>query len=668
MVSARASRRQLPRTLATALTIAALLGIAGGLTGPTTAADPSATAPTQGLAAAPTPSLVATPRPSPIPIPDPSAVATWMDAARSPDERARALLGVMTTDEKIGQMTQLEQGSVGPTGVAYLLLGSVLSGGGGAPPRSDDASSWYRMVEGFQGGALSTRLGIPMLYGVDAVHGHNNVKGATIFPHAVGLGATGDAALIERIGRATAEEVAATGIRWDFGPVVAVPQDVRWGRTYEGFGEDPGQVSALASALIRGLQGASLTATDAVAATAKHFLGDGGTSFGSSTTDTYLLDQGVTDVDEATLRAIHLPPYRAAVDAGVRIVMASFSSTRDGKVHGDKHLLTDVLKEELGFTGFVVSDWGAVDQVDPDYPTAVAKAIDAGIDMVMVPYDGPRFQDAVRAGLAAGTIEPSRVDDAVLRILRVKFELGLFEHPMPPAGSEAVVGAADHRALARQAVAESQVLLSTAPDVLPIRPMDSVLLTGPGADDIGIQSGGWTITWQGAPGDITPGTTIREALQARLGDRLTYAGPRQLPDVGHKDVGIVVLAEPPYAEGKGDSRTLAVGGGDLLQQMRTKVDRLVVVILSGRPVILDQVLPVADAVVASWLPGTEGAGVADALTGDAPFTGTTPYTWPRTPTDAPRTGQAACEGAVFPLRFGLDASGRLLGPAACTRP
>ncbi len=652
--------------------MALLVVVAAGPTSPTSAVTPTAAA---SPAAAAAPSAPApgdrpdiTPRPAPIPTPDPSAVAVWTDPTRAPDERARALLGEMTTDEKIGQMTQLEQGSVGPAGVTYLLLGSVLSGGGGAPARSDDAAAWYQMVEAFQQGALSTRLRIPMLYGVDAVHGHNNVKGATIFPHAVGLGATNDAALIERIGRATAKEVAATGIRWDFGPVVAVPQDIRWGRTYEGFGEDPAQVSTLSSALIRGLQGANLTDSSAVAATAKHYLGDGGTRYGTSTTDTYLLDQGVTDVDEATLRAIHLPPYQAAVDAGVRIVMASFSSTREGKVHGDRHLLTDVLKGELGFTGFVVSDWGAVDQVEPDYPTAVAKAIDAGIDMVMVPYDGPRFQDAVRAGLAAGTIDPSRIDDAALRILRVKFELGLFEHPMPPAGMEAVVGSADHRALARQAVAESQVLLSTTPDVLPIRPTDSVLLAGPGADDIGTQSGGWTITWQGARGDITPGTTIREALEARLGDRLSYATAAQIPDVAHADVGIVVLAEQPYAEGKGDTRTLAIGASDLVTEMRLKVDRLVVVVLSGRPVILDPVLPVADAVVAAWLPGTEGTGVADVLVGDAPFTGTTPYTWPRTPADAPRTGKAACEGAVFPVRYGLDASGRLLGPAACPLP
>ncbi len=303
--------------------------------------------------------------------PSASAATDWHDESLPPDVRAEALLAEMTIDEKIGQMTQLEKDSVDPAGVTNLLLGSVLSGGGGSPPKND-ADGWYAMVEAYQEAALATRLGIPILYGVDAVHGHGNVVGATIFPHNVGLGAANDPALVEQIGRATAVEMAATGIRWNFGPVLAVPQDVRWGRTYEGFSEDPLIVAELGSAFIRGLQGDDLTATDSAAATAKHFVGDGGTAWGSSTTAGYAIDQGVTDVDEATLRAIHMTPYEDAIDAGVRIVMASFSSTGAGKVHGDHHLLTEVLKGELGFTGFVVSDWAGVDQVDPNYDTAVA--------------------------------------------------------------------------------------------------------------------------------------------------------------------------------------------------------------------------------------------------------------------------------------------------------
>ena len=566
------------------------------------------------------------PLPSVADTPPPAAV-DWHDATQPVEARVEALLAEMTIDEKIGQMTQLEQGSVDPAGVKDLLLGSVLSGGGGAP-QQNDAEGWYAMVDAYQQAALSTRLGIPMLYGVDAVHGHNNVPGATIFPQQVGLGAAADPDLVERIGHATAAEMAATGIRWDFGPVVAVPQDVRWGRTYEGYGEDPILVSDLGSAFIRGLQGTDPTASDSALATAKHFVGDGGTTFGSSTTPGYLIDQGVvTDLDEETFRAIHLAPYEAAVEAGVRVVMASFSSTSAGKVHGDHHLITELLKGELGFTGFVVSDWGGIDQVDPDYDAAVAKAITAGIDMVMVPYDGRRFQDAVRAGLERGDILGTRVDDAVRRILRVKFEMGLFEQPMPPTGHASDVGSAADRELAREAVAESLVLLKTKRGVLPLDASDgTVLLAGRGADDIGLQSGGWTITWQGSPGDITPGTTIAEALTDRLGDRLTVDAGGHFPAGTRAGTGIVVVAEPPYAEGEGDSATLALPAADLatVARVRKLVDRLVVVVLSGRPVMLDEVLPSADAVVAAWLPGTEGGGVADVLLGDAPFRGTTP--------------------------------------------
>ncbi len=573
----------------------------------------------------------------------------------------------MTIDEKIGQMTQLEKGSVDPQGVADLLLGSVLSGGGGAPT-PNDAAGWYAMVKAYQDAALGTRLGIPMLYGVDAVHGHNNVVGATIFPHQVGLGAAHDPDLMLRIGHATAAEMAATGIRWDFGPVVAVPQDVRWGRAYEGYGEDPTAVSTLASAFITGLQGDDLAKQTSAAATAKHFVGDGGTAWGSSTTPGYSIDQGVVpDMDEETFDAIHLAPYRAALDAGARIVMASFSSTGDGKVHADHHLLTEVLTGDLGFTGFVVSDWAGVDQVDPDYDTAVAKAISAGVDMVMVPTDGARFQAAVKAGLDAGAITEERIDDAVARILAVKFEMGLFEDPMPPEAADQL-GSDAHRAIAREAAGKSAVLLKTAPGLLPLSATEGdVLVAGSGADDIGLQSGGWTISWQGSGGPTTPGTTIVDDLRARLGDRLVYAGARAIPDGTHAQTGIVVVAEPPYAEGVGDSATLALPDADLatIDAVRPLVDRLVVVIVSGRPVVLDRILPAADAVVAAWLPGTEGAGVGDVLFGDRPFTATTPYTWPLTPDDAPRTGKAACDGAVFPLGYGLDAAAAPLGPAAC---
>jgi beta-glucosidase len=401
-----------------------------------------------------------------------------------------------------------------------------------------------------------------------------------------------------------------------------------------------------------------------VLGTAKHFGGDGGTAWGSSTTNGYAIDQGVTDVDPATFDAIHLAPYRAAIDAGARIVMASFSSTAAGKVHADRHLLTDVLKGDLGFSGFVVSDWAGVDQVDPDYTTAVARSIMAGIDMVMVPSDGTRFADAVRTGLAAGAIDQARIDDAVARILRVKFELGLFETPVP-AGDPSSLGSAAHRALASEAAGRSAVLLQTTAAILPLSNDDRVLLAGSGADDIGRQSGGWTISWQGSDGPITAGTTIAAALRARLDDRLARFDPADA--ITRAPIGIVVVSEPPYAEGVGDSATLALPSPDLeaVAAVRPHVDRLVVVVLSGRPVLLDEILPLADAVVAAWLPGTEGDGVVDVLYGDVPFEATSPFTWPRTPEDAPRTGKDPCDGAAFPRGFGLRADGSPLGPDAC---
>lgn len=593
----------------------------------------------------------------------------WMDATKSADDRVAALLAEMTLDEKIGQMTQIEKNSIDAANSAAYNLGSILSGGGGYPdPNTPQA--WYDMVNTYQQAALGTRLGIPIIYGVDAVHGHNNVVGATIFPQNVGMGATGDPALVQQVCSATALEMNATGVRWDFGPVVAVPQDIRWGRTFEGYSENTDLVSRLGTACIKGLQGSSLSADNTSAATAKHFIGDGGTAFGTSTangpTGPYLLDQGVDQMDEATLLKLFLPPYQAAIENGARIVMISYSSTTAGKVHGDRHLITDILKGQLAFTGFVVSDWGGVDQVVSDYSAALAQAINAGIDMVMVPTDYVRFITTMKSVVQAGTIEQDRIDDAVTRILRVKFEMGLFEKPMPAAGKESEVGSDANRAIARAAVAASAVLLKTSPNVLPIAASGKVLLAGEGANDIGIQSGGWTITWQGSAGQITSGTTLQGALRARLGDNLTYDRNAAFPAGTKADIGIVVVAERPYAEGVGDSSTLALPNEDvaLLAKVRPLVNKLVVVVISGRPMVLSDVAS-ADAVVEAWLPGTEATGLADVLLGDRPFVGTTPYTWPKTAADAPRVGKSACDGAVYPVGYGVDATGKLLGPAAC---
>jgi beta-glucosidase len=590
-----------------------------------------------------------------------------MDATKSVDDRVAALLSQMTLAEKIGQMTQI-QNKIDPSIVTQFALGSILSGGGGAPAAGNTLQAWYDMVNGYQQAALGTRLGIPMLYGIDAVHGNNNVFGATIFPHNVGMGATHDPALVTKECAAVAQEMNAVGIRWTFGPVIAVPQDIRWGRTYEGYSENTDLVSQLGTACVQGFQGSSLSAADTAAATLKHFIGDGGTAYGSSHTSNYILDQGVDPMDEATLLKLFLPPYQAAVKAGARIVMTSYSSTTAGKVHGDKHLITDILKTQLAFTGFVVSDWGGVDQVVPgDYAKSVAQSINAGIDMVMVPDDYMKFITTMTSLVQGGTIPQSRIDDAVSRILRVKFEMGLFENPMPAAGKLDEVGSAANRALASQAVSESAVLLKTSANVLPIASTgQKVLLSGQGADDIGVASGGWTISWQGAPGPIESGTTLKGALASKLGDNLIYAPSGAFADGTKADVGVVVVSEQPYAEGVGDSSTLQLPANDLalIAKMRPLVTKLVVVVISGRPMLLDD-FSSADAVVAAWLPGTEAEGLADVLLGAKPFVGTTPYTWPKTVTDAPRVGKTACDGAVYPVGYGLDATGKLLGPAAC---
>ncbi len=598
----------------------------------------------------------------------------WMDATKTVDQRVAALLAQMTLDEKIGQMTQIEKGSIDPAGSARALLGSVLSGGDGNPVGANNAQNWYSMVNAYQQAALGTRLGIPILYGVDAVHGDAHLTGTTIFPHNIGLGATHDAALVQQTCQVTAAEMNASGVRWTFGPVVAVPQDVRWGRTYEGYSENTDLVGQLGVACLKGFQGKSLSDPNTVVADPKHYIGDGGTAYGSSTVQgakgPYLLDQGVDQIDNATIEKLFLPPYEAAVKNGARIIMTTFSGTQTGgKVTGDKYWITDVLKSRLGFNGFVVSDWQAIDQIDPsDYQASVKQALNAGEDMAMVPQDAAKFQRTLKGLVGSNDVSQARIDDAVTRILRVKFEMGLFENPMPPSGNAGSVGSAANRAVARQAVSESAVLLKTTGNVLPIaRTGTSVLLAGQGADDIGISSGGWTLSWQGQAGNVTPGTTLRAALQAQLGASLKYDSAGNFGANTKADVGIVVVAERPYAEGVGDSATLALPDADVsvIARVRPLVKKLVVVVMSGRPVLLGGVANQADALVAAWLPGTEDEGLADVLLGDKAFTGTTPYTWPKTVGDAPRIGKTACQGAVYPYGYGLDAAGKLLGVPAC---
>ena len=594
------------------------------------------------------------------------------------ETKVKDLLAQMTLAEKIGQMTQPEKGSVRPGDVAALGLGSVLSGGGGNPTPNTPAA-WADMVGAFQAEALASRLGIPLLYGVDAVHGHNNVRGATIFPHLVSLGATGDADLVRRVARATAVECAATGVRWDFAPMVAVVQDVRWGRAFEAFGDDTALVAELGAAYVRGLQEddggrrsavGGLSAPTAVLATPKHYLGDGATLWGTSRMEMldvkFAIDQGDVREDEAALRRKYLPPYIAALEAGALCVMASFSSWQGVKMHAHHHLLTEVLKEELGFRGFVVSDWMAVDQIDPDFGVAVTQAVNAGLDMVMVPYDYPRFMATLTAAVERGDVSQSRIDDAVTRILRVKFALGLFERPHTDPALLDRVGCPEHRDVAREAVRRSVVLLRNEGGALPRRAPGLILVAGDPGDDIGLQCGGWTIKWQGVTGRAaTEGTTILEGLQqtAPPGTRLEFNRFGRFDHVTDAagapltaDLGLVVLHEPPYAEGLGDRADLCLPADDLalIERVRARSRRVAVLLVTGRPLIITDALPLADAWLAVWWPGSEGAGVGDVVFGHYPFTGRLPYHWPRSlgqlPLDALLADPA---GPLFPRGFGL---------------
>jgi beta-glucosidase len=574
----------------------------------------------------------------------------------------------MTLAEKIGQMTQVENRSITPAEVTRQAIGSVLSGGGGNPD-PNTPESWAAMVRGYQEAALKTRLGIPLLYGVDAVHGHSNVRGAVVFPHNIGLGASRDAQLVERIGQITAVEAQATGVHWVFAPAVSVPQDIRWGRTYEGFSEDPDLVSRLGLAHLRGLQNTdgvpNLAHPRTVLASVKHFVGDGGTTWGSNTTTGWIIDQGVTDVDEATLRAVHMRPYVAAVEAGAQNIMVSLSSWGGLRMHAHRYLLTEVLKGELGFPGFLVSDWQGVDYVHDDYYTAVVTSIAAGVDMVMVPFHGERFISCLTRGLEKGDVPLARIDDAVRRILTVKFELGLFERPLGDESLLSLMGSPVHRAVAREAVRKSLVLLKNADRTLPLaKDTPLILVAGRAADDIGLQCGGWTIEWQGGSGNTTPGTTVLGGIENAVSENtaVRYDPMGEFEDdhvAGDAiaDVGIVVLNEAPYAEGEGDCEDLHLSDADadLLARVRSYCRKLVVIFISGRPLIVAKHLDRWDAFVAAWLPGTEGQGVADVLFGDYPFTGRLPYTWPRSMDQVPLSVlETSAETPLFPFGYGLS--------------
>ena len=573
----------------------------------------------------------------------------------SHDKEVEALLAQMTLDEKIGQMVQADcLALTDKSDVQKYFLGSVLSGGSSDPKDGNSVLAWTKWVSEFQSEALKTRLKIPILYGIDAVHGHNNILGATIFPHHIGMGATRDAKLVERAERVTAEETAGTGIRWAFAPCVAVVQDERWGRTYEGYSDNPKLVAKLGAAATIGFQGTKLSAEPtSVLACAKHYLGDGGTTNG--------IDQGDTVCDEATLRKLYLPPYAAAIKAGVGSIMVSYSSWNGVKMHGNKYLLTDVLKNELRFRGFLVSDWAAIDQLSKDYKHDVEESINAGLDMIMIPNAPGKannfveFIEDLKALVAEGKVPQSRIDDAVRRILRIKFQMGLFQSTAVDPMLTAAIGSPEHRAVAREAVRKSLVLLKNDNHALPLsKKIKTLAVVGAAADDLGLQCGGWTIDWQGGRGNITSGgTTILAAIRQTVSPETKVVFSADASDLKNADAVIVVIGELPYAEGKGDRKDLDVSAEDaaLIAKAKASGAPVVTVLLSGRPLVLNSALTDSSAFVAAWLPGTEGQGVADVIFGDYKFTGKLPRFWPRS-SEHLRTGDTA-EKPLFEFGYGL---------------
>jgi beta-glucosidase len=581
------------------------------------------------------------------------------------DAQARAVLARMTLAEKIGQMTQPDQAFLkDPSDVTTYFVGSVLSGGD-SDPKTNTVEDWADMYDKYQSYALKTRLKIPLLYGVDAVHGHSNVIGAVIFPHNVGLGATRDAALVEKIGRLTALEVRATGINWAFAPCVAVPRDERWGRSYEGFGEEPSLVAELGQASVRGLQGTSLHSPLSVLACAKHYLGDGGTTLGTGIPNQdqpgghYPLDQGDTRLSEAELRRIHMQGYISTIASGVASIMPSYSSWNGEKLSGNKHLLTEVLKGELGFEGFLISDYNAIDELPGDWPAQIERSVNAGMDMFMVPSKYREFITGLTDLVKAGRVPMSRIDDAVVRILRVKFAMGLMEPGKTFKADRSLLdsfGSAAHRAVARQAVRESLVLLKNEHGALPIaRTVKRIHVAGESADDIGNQCGGWTIRWQGSSGPITQGTTILAALRQIAGPNTKVTYSADGTGAEGADVAVVVVGEHPYAEMLGDRRDLSLSTEDMATIANAKKAGapVVVVLLSGRPLIVNDALAQADAFVAAWLPGTEGLGVADVLYGDYKPTGKLPVSWPRSMDQIPINVGDPGYDPLFSYGFGL---------------
>jgi beta-glucosidase len=570
----------------------------------------------------------------------------YFDPDVSVNDRVNDLLSRMTLDEKIGQMVQAERSFTGiDTVISNYFLGSVLSGGGSSPGKNPQ--DWIDMYNGMQQAALSTRLKIPIIYGLDAVHGNNNVYGATIFPHNIGLGCTRYTLIVKKCAEATAVEVMATGLNWTFSPCITVPRDIRWGRSYEGFGETPELQEMMAQATVEGYQGDSLGVPYRILACAKHFVADGGTLNGNNA--------GNAVITEEELRKIHLPGYIKAIEAGVGSIMVSYSKWNGVLCHANSFLITDLLKGELGFSGFVVSDWNGIEFISGDLKLCIKTAVNAGIDMFMEPFHPIDFIKNLKQLVGEGSVPQSRIDDAVSRILRIKFRLGLFEHPYATNAFVDSLGNPFHRSIAREAVRESQVLLKNKGDLLPLSKVNGkILVAGAKAADLGSQCGGWTISWQGSTGNITIGTNILDAIKSVRGaENVIYSVNGSTSE--KTDVAVVVVGETPYAEGVGDNQNPVLSTIDLntLANVKNLGVPYVVLLLSGRPLILGNVITDADAFVACWLPGTEGLGITDVLFGDYEFTGVLSQSWPVAISQEPVNWGDSPYSPLFPYGYGL---------------
>ncbi|GER54053.1 glycosyl hydrolase family protein [Striga asiatica] len=592
----------------------------------------------------------------------------YKDPKRPMNVRIKSLVEQMTLKEKIGQMAQIDRPNVTPEILREYSIGSVISAAGSTPREDHRATpeEWVDMVNGYQQGSLSSRLGIPMLYAIDSVHGHNSLYKATIFPHNVGLGATRDPELVKRIGAATAVETRATGIPYAFAPCIAVCRDPRWGRCYESYSEDHKIVEQMTD-IIYGLQGEPpvkgvpyVGGKDKVVACAKHFVGDGGTING--------IDENNTLTDWKGLMSIHMPGYYQSIIKGVSTIMVSYSSWNGVKMHSNRNLVTQFLKSTLKFRGFVISDWQGVDRMTypwgSNYSTSLVTAINAGVDMVMVPPNHTEFLRLMTSHVNNKLIPMSRINDAVKRILRVKFSLGLFDNPLADYSLTDQIGTEAHRELAREAVRKSLVLLKNGKDstnpLLPLpKKTSKILVAGTHANNLGLQCGGWTVDWQGVDNNtLITGTTILNAISTTV-DPSTEIVYSAKPDVDSLNAdefsyAVVVVGEHTYAEQYGDNTNLTIPEPGLatMNNVCRKI-KCVVIIISGRPLVIEPYLPNIDALVAAWLPGSQGQGVADVLFGDYGFTGKLPRTWFKRVDQLPMNFGDAHYDPLFPFGFGL---------------